>query len=74
MASPVLQSFTLKDRVTVITGGARGLGLVMGYAAVESGSELAIVDLNVEEAKVQSAHLTEQFKEEHPESPYVHGP
>lgn len=69
MAAPVLQSFTLQNTVTVITGGARGLGLVMGYGAIESGSELAIVDLNVEEAKVQSAQLAELFKQEHPESP-----
>ncbi|KAI2010977.1 hypothetical protein LOY97_005866 [Ophidiomyces ophidiicola] len=43
-----LASFSLEDRVSVITGGARGLGLVMGQALVASGSDLAIVDLNGE--------------------------
>ena len=41
-----LASFSLEGRVSVITGGARGLGLVMGQALVASGSDLAIVDLN----------------------------
>lgn len=41
-----LASFSLEGRVSVVTGGARGLGLVMGQALVSSGSDLAIVDLN----------------------------
>ena len=41
-----LASFSLEGRVAVITGGAQGLGLVMGRALVQSGADLAIVDLN----------------------------
>lgn len=41
-----LPSFSLEGRVGVVTGGARGLGLVMGQAIVASGGDLAIVDLN----------------------------
>ena len=41
-----LASFSLEDRTSVVTGGARGLGLVMGQALIASGSNLAIVDLN----------------------------
>ena len=41
-----LASFSLQDRVGVITGGARGLGLVMSQALVVSGADVAIVDLN----------------------------
>jgi D-arabinitol 2-dehydrogenase len=41
-----LPSFSLEGRVAVVTGGARGLGLVMGQALVHSGADLAIVDLN----------------------------
>lgn len=41
-----LPTFSLEGRVAVITGGARGLGLVMGQAIIESGGDLAIVDLN----------------------------
>ena len=43
-----LPSFSLEGKVAVVTGGARGLGLVMGQALVTSGADLAIVDLNSE--------------------------
>ena len=41
-----LASFSLDGRVAVITGGARGLGLVMAQALIISGANVAIVDLN----------------------------
>lgn len=41
-----LAQFSLEGRVGLVTGGARGLGLVMAQALVASGSDLAIVDLN----------------------------
>lgn len=41
-----LASFTLEGRVAVVTGGARGLGLVMSQACVISGADVALVDLN----------------------------
>jgi D-arabinose 1-dehydrogenase-like Zn-dependent alcohol dehydrogenase len=41
-----LATFSLEDRVGVVTGGARGLGLVMSQALVVSGAQVAIVDLN----------------------------
>ncbi len=41
-----LASFTLEGNVAVVTGGARGLGLVMSQACVISGADVAIVDLN----------------------------
>lgn len=41
-----LASFSLEGRSGVVTGGARGLGLVMSQALVYSGSDVAIVDLN----------------------------
>lgn len=41
-----LAHFSLENKVTLVTGGARGLGLVMAQAIVASGSDLAIVDLN----------------------------
>jgi D-arabinitol 2-dehydrogenase len=41
-----LASFSLENKVSIVTGGARGLGLVMGQALIASGSDLAIVDLN----------------------------
>ncbi len=41
-----LASFTLEKRVVVVTGGARGLGLVMSQACVISGADVALVDLS----------------------------
>jgi D-arabinitol 2-dehydrogenase len=41
-----LPSFSLEGRSVVVTGAARGLGLVMGRGIVDSGADLAIVDLN----------------------------
>lgn len=41
-----LAQFSLEDRVGVVTGGARGLGLVMAQSLVTSGADVAIVDLN----------------------------
>ena len=43
---PTLASFSLQGKVGIVTGGARGLGLVMGQGMVVSGADLAIVDLN----------------------------
>jgi hypothetical protein len=41
-----LPSFSLEGKVAVVTGGARGLGLVMASALLESGAGVALVDLN----------------------------
>lgn len=45
---PTLATFSLEGNVGVVTGGARGLGLVMGQGMVVSGADLAIVDMNSE--------------------------
>jgi D-arabinitol 2-dehydrogenase len=41
-----LSSFSLEGKVGVVTGGARGLGLMMSQALIFSGADLAIVDLD----------------------------
>lgn len=61
-----LASFSLEGRVGVVTGGARGLGLVMSQAMVISGADVAIVDLNKEEAEKQAGELVASFKRENP--------
>lgn len=43
---PTLATLSLQGNVGVVTGGARGLGLVMGQGMVVSGADLAIVDMN----------------------------
>lgn len=42
----------------VVTGGARGLGLVMSQAMVISGADVAIVDLNSQSSIFPLASLT----------------
>ncbi|KAK3330896.1 hypothetical protein B0H66DRAFT_79060 [Apodospora peruviana] len=63
---PTLASFSLQGKVGVVTGGARGLGLVMGQGMVISGADLAIVDLNKEEAARQAKLIVETIKKNHP--------
>lgn len=48
-SSPTLASLSLEGRVGVVTGGARGLGLVMAQALLISGADVALVDLNSKE-------------------------
>ncbi|KAI9747342.1 MAG: hypothetical protein M1815_004307 [Lichina confinis] len=61
---PTLGTFSLVGKVGVVTGGARGLGLVMAKALLESGGRVALVDLNVEEAERQARLLSERYREE----------
>ncbi|ROV95448.1 hypothetical protein VMCG_08506 [Cytospora schulzeri] len=63
---PTLATFSLEGKVGVVTGGARGLGLVMGQGMVVSGADLAIVDMNKEEAEIQAKAIVDQFKKDNP--------
>ncbi|KAJ4405156.1 hypothetical protein N0V82_010374 [Gnomoniopsis sp. IMI 355080] len=63
---PTLASFSLEGKVGLVTGGARGLGLVIGQGMVVSGADLAIVDMNKEEGAVQAQAIMDQFKKDNP--------
>jgi hypothetical protein len=63
-----LASFSMEGRVAVVTGGARGLGLVMAQALVTSGADVAIVDMNKEEGERSAQGLIDIFKKENPGS------
>jgi D-arabinose 1-dehydrogenase-like Zn-dependent alcohol dehydrogenase len=63
-----LASFSLEGRVGVVTGGARGLGLVMAQALVSSGADVALVDMNRDEAERSARELIETYKAENPGS------
>ncbi|KAM7186499.1 hypothetical protein V8F20_011375 [Naviculisporaceae sp. PSN 640] len=65
---PTLARFSLKGKTAIVTGGARGLGLVMGQGIVVSGADLAIVDLNKEEASKQAKLIVESIKKNNPGS------
>jgi len=68
---PTLATFSLQGRVSLVTGGARGLGLVMGQGLVISGSDLAIVDLNLDEARRQAEGIVETFRRDYPHATKV---
>jgi hypothetical protein len=42
----VFDLFSLKERVVVITGGARGIGLALGFAVAEAGGVPVMIDAN----------------------------
>ena len=67
-ALPTLASFSLEGKTCVITGGARGLGLVMAQAMVISGANIAIVDLNADEAKRAAKEVYDIWRSENPGS------
>jgi len=45
LTSNVRDLFSLKDRVVVITGGGRGIGLALAFAVAESGGSVALIDV-----------------------------
>jgi len=46
-----MEMFSLAGKTAVVTGGARGIGKVVAQQMAKAGAELAIVDLNGEQAK-----------------------
>jgi len=44
LSANVMDMFSLKDRVIVITGGARGIGLALAFAVAEAGGLVAVID------------------------------
>ena len=44
----ILDQFSLQDKVIVITGGGRGLGLNFGIAMAEAGASIACIDIHEE--------------------------
>jgi len=61
-----LASFSMEGKVAIVTGGARGLGLVMAQALVTSGADVAIVDMNRDEAARSAKGLLDLVKKENP--------
>ncbi|KAI6783051.1 D-arabinitol 2-dehydrogenase [ribulose-forming]-like protein [Emericellopsis cladophorae] len=68
---PTLATFSLEGQVGIVTGGARGLGLVIAQGMVYSGSDVALVDMNKEEAEKQTKLLIDAFVKENPNAERV---
>jgi NAD(P)-dependent dehydrogenase (short-subunit alcohol dehydrogenase family) len=53
----VLDKFNLKDRCSIVTGGAMGLGKAMAIALAQVGSNIVIADINKERAEQTAAEI-----------------
>ncbi|KAF2398211.1 NAD(P)-binding protein [Trichodelitschia bisporula] len=65
-AKRTLPIYSLEGKVAVVTGGARGLGLVMAQALVESGADVALVDINEGEARTGAEGLLNTYMAANP--------
>lgn len=54
---PVNRLIDLTDKVTIVTGGATGIGFTISYRLAEAGAGLLIVDANGEKAQQASQEL-----------------
>jgi hypothetical protein len=48
LTSNVMDLMSLKDRVIVITGAAKGIGLALAFGVAEAGGKVAIIDASSE--------------------------
>ena len=53
----ILEKMRLDGKVSFVTGGARGIGKAIAQALAEAGSDLALVDIDIEEAKKTAARI-----------------
>lgn len=56
----VMDQFRLTGNVSIITGAAAGLGKAMAKALAQAGSNVVIVDLNLEKAKETAAEIEKE--------------
>ena len=54
----VMEKFNLKNRCSIVTGAAMGLGKAMAEALAEAGSDIVIADINMEAAEATAAELS----------------
>lgn len=55
----IIEKMRLDGKVTFVTGGARGIGKSIATAIAEAGSDVAIVDLDIEEAKKTAEEIAQ---------------
>ena len=54
-------SMDLSDRVSIVTGGARGIGRACAEALAQAGSRIAVVDLDLAEASLAAREIGERY-------------
>lgn len=55
----ILEKMRLDGKVSLVTGGARGIGRAIATGLAEAGSDVALVDMDIEEAKKAAAQIAE---------------
>lgn len=55
-------SFGLKGKVTVVTGGAAGIGAAIARAFVAKGARVALVDRDIDTARAHARNLGENVR------------
>lgn len=60
--SPTFKMFSLEGKTIAITGGGRGLGIILALAVVEAGGSVACLDILDSPAADEWAHLTKVAK------------
>lgn len=58
---PGVKQFDLTDRVAVITGGSKGLGLAMGAGLASAGADILLVSRSQTEAEAAAAEVAKSF-------------
>ena len=61
---PGIQQFQLTDRVAIITGGSKGLGLAMAEGLASAGAKIVLVNRNKEAGQKAAAEIAENYKVE----------
>lgn len=57
----IIEKMRLDDKKIFVTGGARGIGKSVAIAFAEAGADIAIVDVDIEEAKKTADELAKQY-------------
>lgn len=56
----IIEKMRLDGKVSFVTGGARGIGKQIAIALAEAGSDVAIVDVDIEEAEKTAAGIAKE--------------
>ncbi len=58
----IIEKMRLDGKASFVTGGARGIGKAIAFALAEAGSNVAIVDIDMEEAKAAAAEIAKSYR------------
>lgn len=61
LANSIWDNFSLKGKVAVITGGARGIGFAVAKCYAQAGANIAIVDFQIELATESAKKLAAEY-------------